>query len=85
MSHAWSDLPAQLESAIKKVNNEGKDDAQLKYFDTTNAITQPSTFGIKAAGGENAVLATVTNGKVELSTGSSNDALFTLVAFPEQW
>jgi hypothetical protein len=85
MSHAWSDLPAQLESAIKKVNQEGKEDGQLKCFDTTNAITQPATFGIKSHGHDNTILATVTNGKVELSTGKSKDALFTLVALPEQW
>jgi len=57
----------------------------LKCFDTTNAITQPHTFGIKSHGSDKAVLATVTNGKVELKTGSSKDALFTLVALPEQW
>ena len=85
MSHAWSDLPKQVESAIKKVNNEAKDDAQLKNFDKSNAITQPHTFGIKSHGSDSAILATVTNGKVELTTGSSKDALFTLVALPEQW
>ena len=31
------------------------------------------------------ILCTVSNGKAELRTGSSKDALFTLVATPEQW
>lgn len=84
-AHAWSDLPAQLESAIPKVNKLANDDGQLKSFTTSNAITGPATFGIKSAGSDSAILCEVTNGKAELRTGSSKDALFTLTALPEQW
>ena len=84
-AHAWSDLPAQLESAIPKVNEIANKDGQLKAFTTSNAITGAATFGIKSAGSDNAILVTVSNAKVEARTGSSKDALFTLVALPEQW
>ena len=84
-SHAWADLPAQLESAVQKVNQNAKDDPQLKAFTVSNAIVKAATFGIKSSGGDNTVLVSVTNGKAELRTGKSKDALFTLVATPEQW
>ena len=84
-SHAWADLTSQLEPAIKKVNQTAKNDEQLKNFMVTNAITQPATFGIRSSGSENTILVTVTNGNVELTTGSKDKALFTLVATPEQW
>lgn len=84
-AHAWSDLPSQLSSAIEKVNNVAEKDPQLKAFTTSNAIEEPATWGLKSHGSDQVVLCTVTNGKAELRTGSSKDALFTLVALPEQW
>ena len=83
--HAWSSLPAQLESAIPKANSLAQNDENLKYFSLSNGITKPVTFGVKSAGSDEAVLTTVENGKVEIRTGSSKDAAFTLVALPEQW
>ena len=83
--HAWSSLPAQLESAIPKANSFAKEDENLKYFSLSNGITKAVTFGVKSAGSDDAVLTTVENGKVEIRTGSSKDAAFTLVALPEQW
>ena len=83
--HAWADLPAQLQSAIPKVNKVAQTDGQLNSFTISDAITAPATWGIKSSGSNNTILCTVTNGKVELRTGSSKDALFTLVATPEQW
>ena len=84
-AHAWSDLPAQLESAIPKANQDAQQDGNLKYFLESDAITENHTFGIKAAGSDSAILTTVSNGKCEIRTGSSKDAVFTLVALPEQW
>lgn len=83
-SHAWSDLPAQLESALPKVNDIAQQDGQLINFTTSNAIDAPATFGIKSAGSDSTVLVTVSNSKCQLRSGSSKDALFTMVALPEQ-
>ncbi|KAK4548161.1 hypothetical protein LTR36_010030 [Oleoguttula mirabilis] len=83
--HAWADLPAQLEAALPKANEAATTDGQLLAFTTSNAIDAPATFGIKAAGSDNALLVTVTNGKAQIRTGSTDDALFTLSALPEQW
>ena len=85
MAHAWTDLPSQLESAIPKANNIAGDDGNLHYFVTSEAITEPVTFGIKSAGSDSAILTTAKNGSVEIRTGDSKDAAFTLVALPEQW
>ena len=84
-SHAWADLPGQIQSAVPKANKAAQDDGQLKAFTTSNAIDAPATFGIKAAGSDSTILVTVTNGKAEIRSGSSKDAVFTLVALPEQW
>jgi len=84
-AHAWTDLPSQLTSAIEKVNQVSSKDAQLQGFTTSNAIEGPATWGVKSHGSDDVILCTVTNGKAELRTGSSKDALFTLVAQPEQW
>lgn len=85
MAHAWTDLPSQLERAIPKTNNLAQDDGNLKNFVVTDAITDSTTFGIKSSGSDSAVLTTVSNGKVEIRTGNSKDAKFSLVALPEQW
>lgn len=84
-SHPWADLPAQLSGALGKANTAAKSDGQLAAFTTTNAITEPATFGIKGAGSDNTILVTVTNGKADIRTGKSSEALFTLSALPEQW
>ncbi|KAK5002449.1 hypothetical protein LTR28_011409 [Elasticomyces elasticus] len=84
-AHAWTDLPQQLSSSLSKINSIAKDDGQLKAFTTSNAIDKPETFGIKAAGSNNAILVKVSNGKAEITTGSPDQALFTLSALPEQW
>jgi len=70
---------------LPKANTAAENDGQLKAFTTSNAITAPATFGIKAAGSNNAVLVTVTNGKAELRTGDPGEAAFVLSALPEQW
>ncbi len=85
MAHAWTNLPSQLESAIPKANQDANNDENLKYFAHSNAITESTTFGIKSAGSDEAILTTVTNGKVEIRTGNSKDGVFSLVALPEQW
>ena len=83
-AHAWSNLPAQLESALPKVNDIAQKDDQLINFTTSNAIEEPATFGIKSGGSDDALLGTVSNGKCQVHSGSAKDALFTLVALPEQ-
>ena len=84
-AHAWSDLPSQLSSSIEKVNQVAEQDRQLRGFTVTDAITEPITWGLKSHGSEEVILCTVTKGKVELRAGSPKDAIFTLVALPEQW
>ncbi|KAK3683135.1 hypothetical protein LTR37_020522 [Vermiconidia calcicola] len=84
-AHAWTDLPSQLESAIPEVNDIADKDGQLKAFTTTNAIDSATTWGVKSHGSDSAVLCTVKRGSADLRTGSSKDALFCLVAQPEQW
>ena len=84
-SHAWADLPSQLQTALPKANKAAETDGQLKAFTTSNAIVAPATFGIKAAGSNNSLLVTVENGKASIRTGDASDALFTLSALPEQW
>lgn len=85
MSHAWTNLPSQLESAIPKANDIAKDDGNLQNFAKTDAITQKHTFGIKSSGSDDAILTTVSKGHVEIRTGKDKDAEFSLVALPEQW
>lgn len=84
-NHPWADLPSQLSGAIEKANKAAQDDGQLSAFINTDAITAPATFGIKGAGSDNAILTTVSNGKVSIRTGTTTDAEFTLSALPEQW
>lgn len=83
--HPWADLPTQLSGAIEKANKAAQDDGQLSAFIDSDAIDSPATFGIKGAGSDNAILTTVSNGKVNIRTGTTSDAEFTLSALPEQW
>jgi len=84
-NHQWADLPSQLSGAIEKANKAAQNDGQLSAFITTDPISAPATFGIKGAGSDNAILTTVSNGKVDIRTGTTADAEFTLSALPEQW
>lgn len=86
-THAWSDLPKALggDQVLSKLNSAIPEDGQYIAFTTTDAITKPITFGIKAAGTDSTILVDVDNGKGKVRTGSSKDALFTLSATPEQW
>ncbi|KAI9733401.1 MAG: hypothetical protein M1834_003485 [Cirrosporium novae-zelandiae] len=84
-SHKWSDLPAQLSSVIPKFSDLLNTDGQLKAFTTTNAITRPVMFGIKAADSDNGILVTISNGKGQVNTGSTTKTAFTLSALPQQW
>ncbi len=84
-AHAWTDLPSQLSPAMEKVNSVAAKDPQLKAFTTSNAIEAPATWGLKSHGSDQTILCEVTNGNANLRTGSSSDALFTLIALPEQW
>ena len=81
----WDDLPKALEGSKDKLTQLLQSDAQLKAFTTSDAIDKSATFGIKSSGSDNTLLIEVTNGSAKASTGSSNDALFTLSALPEQW
>ena len=81
----WKDFPQAISSCLPKLKELLQTDIQLKAFTNSNAITAPTTFGIKSSGSENALLITVTNGKVELAEAKPNDALFTVSALPEQW
>lgn len=84
-THAWADLPSQLSGAIEEANKAAQKDGQLSAFIHSDAITAPATFGIKGAGSNNAILATVSNGKIDIRSGSPKEAEFTLSALPEQW
>jgi len=85
-SHPWADLPSQLSGAIEKASKAAQTDGQLSSFLRTDAITASSTFGIKGAGSNNAILATVSkDGKFDIRSGNPSDAEFTLSALPEQW
>lgn len=84
-NHAWADLPLQLSGAIEDANKAAQKDGQLSAFLHSDAITAPATFGIKGAGSDNAILTTVSKDKVDIRTGSTKDAEFTLSALPEQW
>lgn len=81
----WSDLTTVLKGTSEKLSGLLESDAQLKAFTNTNAIDKSATFGIKSSGSDNTLLFTVSNGNVKSSTGTSQDALFTLSALPEQW
>ncbi|PSK33940.1 hypothetical protein B9Z65_8266 [Elsinoe australis] len=84
-AHSWSDLPSVLQQVLSKANKAASSDGQLKAFTTSDAITAPATFGIKAAGSEKTLLVTVNNGKAELHDGTVKEASFVLSALPEQW
>ncbi|CAN9243335.1 unnamed protein product [Alternaria alternata] len=81
----WSDLTAALKGSLDKLSELLQSDDQLKAFTTSNAIEKDVTFGIKSSGSDNTLLITVSNGSAKANTGASKDALFTLVALPEQW
>ncbi|EKG16640.1 Alpha/beta hydrolase fold-1 [Macrophomina phaseolina MS6] len=87
MAHAWSDLPKALggEQNLAKVNDALKTDSQYLAFVTTEAIVEPVTFGVKAAGNDSTILVTVSAGKGNAKAGSPDAAKFTLVALPDQW
>lgn len=80
----WADLPKALSGSLDKLSELLQSDQHLKNITCTNAIDKPVTFGYKSSG-DGTLLATVSNGSVKASTGSPNDALFTLSALPEQW
>lgn len=86
-AHAWSDLPKALggDEVVSKLNSSLTTDGQYLAFTTTDAITKPITFGIKAAGTDSTLLVEVDNGKGQVKTGTPDDALFTLSALPDQW
>jgi hypothetical protein len=85
-THPWADLPSQLSGAIEKANKAAQDDTQLGAFVHSDAIVAKSTFGIKGAGSDNTILTTVSpNGKVDIRTGTTKEAEFTLSALGEQW
>jgi hypothetical protein len=81
----WSDLTAALKGSFDKLSELLQSDAQLKAFITSNAIDKDVTFGIKSSGSDNTLLITIANGSAKVSTGNPQDALFVLVALPEQW
>ena len=83
----WNDLPyaLQQEGAITKVNRLFEDDGQLRAFTTTDAVVSSVTFGVKSAGADATILVTVSNGRVEATTGNRHSALFTLSALAVQW
>lgn len=83
--HSWSNLPAQLSTALSKLDKALNSDAQLLAFTQTEAITKALTFGIKAAGSDETVLVTVGKSNGSVSVGHYRDATFTLCALPEQW
>lgn len=85
MAHAWSDLPNALSQALPSANQAAQSDSQMKAFLNSDAITQPSTFGIKAAGSDNAIVITVSRQKVNIGSGITKDCSFVLSALPEQW
>lgn len=84
-THAWGDLPSQLQRAIPQLNTLLATDSQFQAFADTPEITSPITFGIKAAGSDNSVLVTVANKQASATEGNHKKALFTLSALPEQW
>ncbi|GAB7348334.1 hypothetical protein MBLNU459_g6308t1 [Dothideomycetes sp. NU459] len=84
-SHAWANLPSRLASAIPDAKAAAQTDGQLKAFTNSQAIDVPATFGIKAAGSDETVTVTVSNGKTDIGTGSPKDCLFVLSALPQQW
>ena len=83
--HPWTDLPSQFQTTLLKANKAGETDGQLKGFTAIGPNTGLTTFGIKAAGSNNAILVTITNGSAQMTSGDAKDALFVLVALPEQW
>ncbi|KAK0118360.1 hypothetical protein ONS95_012648 [Cadophora gregata] len=60
-------------------------DPQFQAFADTPEIKYPITFGIKAAGSDNAVFVTVNSKSGVAEIGDHKKALFTLSALPEQW
>ena len=84
-AHSWADLPAALSPILPKLDSLLAQDAQLKAFTASNAITGSVTFGAKSSGSDNTVLITVVNGKAISTVGTPSGTLFTFSAFPEQW
>lgn len=85
LPETWIDLPVRLRDSLDKVNEYCQTDEQIQSSINNNAIESHVTFGIKAVGSDNAILATVSNGHLSIRSGPSQDAAFVLCALPEQW
>lgn len=83
---AWTDLAAQLGGVLPKFNDLLSKDGQYQAFTATKALEKDVTFAIKAVGSDNAILITANRAMgTAKAASSSQDALFTLSALPEQW
>lgn len=74
-----------LSSAIPQASKAAESDGEIQSFVNSKAITKPATFGIKAAGSDNVIKVTVTQGKVAIGSGTTKECSFCLSALPEQW
>ena len=84
-TQAWDELPQAMSKSVKSLQKILDNDAQWQAFIDTNAIVEPVTMGVASKGGE-AVLVHVESGsRTKVSTGSTDQADFTLTALGEQW
>lgn len=83
--HPWADLTSRLATAVQSARADARNDPQLKAFTTSNAISEPVTFGIKSTESDNAIVVRVKNGSADIRAGEAGEASFVLSAAPDQW
>lgn len=84
-TNTWVSLPNAMSKSVSSLNRTLDNDKQWQAFINTNAIVEPVTMGVQSAGGEAILVKVEPGAKTSVSTGSSDQADFTLSANPDQW
>lgn len=81
----FTSMGDELASSLDAANVAAARDPQLTAFLNSQAITEPVTFGVQAAGDDTVLLFDVKPRSLSFRSGHVKDASFVLSALPEQW
>ena len=82
---SFEDFTAVFRPSRERIAALLSSDAQLRAFLDISTIASPVTFGVQSTTSDPPLLFTLTEGSVQLETGKSAEALFTLSAPPAAW
>ena len=74
-----------MSKSVSSLNKILNNDPQWQAFLQTDAIVEPVTMGVASAGGDAVLVKVEPKAKTSVTTGSPDQADFTLAAKPEQW